>query len=112
MDKRIKARWLKALRSGKYKQTTGMLKRIEDNGQPTFCCLGVLCDLHARTKQGKSWEGDTTYDGSTLTLPESVVAWAKLPDQSPDLEGSELTEMNDSMEYSFKRIATLIEKYL
>lgn len=33
-------KWVEALRSDKYEQTTGFLKR--NNG---YCCLGVLCDL-------------------------------------------------------------------
>ena len=37
MNKRTKAKWLKALRSGKYKQTRGKLQRGGRN-----CCLGVL----------------------------------------------------------------------
>jgi len=43
MNPRIKQRWLDALRSGEYKQT---MENLQDmNG---FCCLGVLCDLHAQ----------------------------------------------------------------
>ena len=34
------AKWLEALRSGKYKQTTG---RLQDS--KGFCCLGVACDV-------------------------------------------------------------------
>lgn len=32
--------WLTALRSGKYSQTTGRLRKAD-----SFCCLGVLCDI-------------------------------------------------------------------
>ena len=38
MNKRIKAKWLKALRSGRYKQ--GHNRLYEDR---EYCCLGVLC---------------------------------------------------------------------
>jgi len=41
MDKRVKSKWLKALRSRKYKQTTGRLRR--DGNER--CCLGVLADV-------------------------------------------------------------------
>jgi fatty acid-binding protein DegV len=37
MDKDIKAKWLEALRSGRYRQGEGAL-RVDDK----FCCLGVL----------------------------------------------------------------------
>lgn len=41
----MKKRWVKALRSGKYPQTTGQLCRTStgSGGQPVgYCCLGVL----------------------------------------------------------------------
>lgn len=37
MDAKLKADWVKALRSGEYQQTTANL--VTDDG---FCCLGVL----------------------------------------------------------------------
>ena len=40
MNKEIKAEWVKALRSGEYKQGGGALHRGDH-----FCCLGVLCDI-------------------------------------------------------------------
>lgn len=45
MDAEIKAKWVEALRSGRYEQTTGFLRR--SNGR--FCCLGVLCDVRGTT---------------------------------------------------------------
>lgn len=53
MDAELKTRWLEALRSGKYDQTTGVLNRVKEeseddaNKQPGYCCLGVLCDVVA-----------------------------------------------------------------
>ena len=38
-----RALWVKALRSGEYKQTTGQLRK--DDGH---CCLGVACDLYGK----------------------------------------------------------------
>jgi len=40
MDKKIKKLWVRALRSGKYKQGEDRLKR---DGR--YCCLGVLCNV-------------------------------------------------------------------
>lgn len=34
-----------ALRSGKYKQVNGLLKRLTSGGKIGFCCLGVACDI-------------------------------------------------------------------
>lgn len=39
MDAKLKAKWVKALRSGKYRQAHGLL--IDKQG--ALCCLGVLC---------------------------------------------------------------------
>ena len=47
MDQELKAKWVAALRSGKYQQTTGMLRESESNG---FCCLGVLLDISGTGK--------------------------------------------------------------
>jgi len=38
LPKKIKKKWLKALRSGEYGQTKGVLT----DGEGNFCCLGVL----------------------------------------------------------------------
>ena len=40
MDKELKEKWVAALRSGDYGQTTGCL--VDGRGH---CCLGVLCEV-------------------------------------------------------------------
>ena len=46
MNKQLKSKWIKALRSGKYKQGFGRLKQRNDtNHRPEYCCLGVLREL-------------------------------------------------------------------
>lgn len=45
MKKELKEDWLKALRSGKYKQTKGALCKTTKDGKDGFCCLGVLADI-------------------------------------------------------------------
>ena len=42
MDAKLKETWTTALRSGKYRQSRGMLRR-EDG---SYCCLGVLCAVN------------------------------------------------------------------
>lgn len=39
MDAKLKNKWIKALRSGKFKQ--GLLKLVSSDKK--YCCLGVLC---------------------------------------------------------------------
>lgn len=48
MKKGLKARWVAALRSGKYKQARKVLKRQDGKA---FCCLGVLCDISPAVKK-------------------------------------------------------------
>lgn len=39
-------KWLEALESGEYKQTTGVLRREGDgNEEFRYCCLGVACEV-------------------------------------------------------------------
>ena len=53
MDKVIKRKWVKALRSRKYKQGLNQLKSLQLKSlEPgiqslleTYCCLGVLCEV-------------------------------------------------------------------
>jgi len=42
MDADLKAKWVKALRSGEYDQARDVLHDRENGG---FCCLGVLCKV-------------------------------------------------------------------
>ena len=42
MKKSIADKWIRALRSGKYKQGTRVL---HNEGNNTYCCLGVLCKI-------------------------------------------------------------------
>ena len=53
LDKKLKAKWIKALLSGDYKQGKGILK----NKKGEYCCLGVLADICG--KLGKSNQFDT-----------------------------------------------------
>ena len=48
MNKVLKNKWLRALRSGRYRKT--MSRLVNDKGD-AFCCLGVLADI-----QGCVWK--------------------------------------------------------
>lgn len=117
MNEEVKVKWVAALRSGEYQQGQDSL-RTYYLGVEQFCCLGVLCDLHAR-ETGKHWSSDVEanrfkYDGEEELLPRSVAAWAGL-DTSPVIQfGGQplaITEVNDGGE-SFLDIADAIEGQL
>jgi hypothetical protein len=111
----IQKAWVRALRSGRYKQTKSALARTNNDGTPkAYCCLGVLCDLAAKKKivgdvqlNGKR----LAFDGNTQDLPLSVVNWAKMHDTLGGLDNelSSLAEANDNGK-KFKQIADIIEQ--
>lgn len=45
MKAEYKRRWVEALRSGDYDQATEKLTIVDDNGNKSHCCLGLLCEL-------------------------------------------------------------------
>lgn len=127
MNPEIKARWVAALRSGKYKQGTGKLRRkIGTRGKEQFCCLGVLSELAVEAGVIESPEfcfGAYRYgkDHDADLLPREVGLWAGIDQRDPRvITGHDLIEgptcyslsvINDSME-SFEAIAGYIEKSL
>ena len=121
MDPELKQKWLKALRSGRYKQVKGTLHN--ENG---YCCLGVLASV---SKMGR-WE-ELSYS-TTGGKRYKFVPFKKYTDKFDDAvpyvgtfdEGSEtafgldvdqqttLVNMNDSNNKSFKQIADYVEREL
>lgn len=113
MNQEIKKLWTDALESGEYKQGTDVLHRIHNN---TFCCLGVLCELHRKLTNGPDWIKEEmsykySYIGSSGVLPEEVMDWAGLNQRNPIVEGTLLSKLNDNW-MDFKQIATLIKENL
>ncbi len=111
MKPEIKALWLQALRNGEYNQSSAELR--DKNG---FCCLGVLCDLHAKSTNNR-WSEYLSYMGTSDTLPEEVSEWAGLGnDDNPQINNIPLTDLNDGVngvhQHTFDEIADLIEKEL
>lgn len=107
MKKMWKTKWLKALRSGNFKQTKEVLHSV---AQDSFCCLGVLCQI-AKIKStiGKSEDGKkvTFYDANEETLSGGLMYKFGLTSEDHDI----LTEKNDKG-VRFKTIANWIERKL
>lgn len=51
MDAALKAKWVEALRSERFKQAYSSLVDMDERGSRSFCCLGVLCEV-----AGASWD--------------------------------------------------------
>lgn len=114
--------WIKALRSGKYKQTRGILQ--DKNG---FCCLGVACKVLIDPEKIVSRsEGNLMFGGVPEDQQKSP-QWLKLisphlgrklakankdeyneyyEDDSDDFE---ITRMNDEEMMTFDEIADILE---
>lgn len=116
MNTDVKARWVAALRSGKYKQAQNQLT----NGRGSFCCLGVLCDLYAK-EHHVAWFYDLE-SSDQEELPNAIVlAWSGLPKgMQVSIEGrnAPLFNHNDGTagiglpSRTFAEIADAIEKQL
>lgn len=103
-------RWVKALRSGKYKQGRDYLHKT---GPDRFCCLGVACDLYQKavgglTEQKSDYE--VRYDDNGTSLPDPVMKWLGIKSACGSLSGGNLQARNDRGT-SFKQIADIIEKH-
>lgn len=127
MNENVKRRWVEALRSGKYEQGHGALRkrRYGSTDEYTYCCLGVLCELAA--DEGVVEHGNAGYitdpndpDSTYYMLPPPAVwkKWAGLSDidpavYEPSLDGPvSLTFLNDTEKWTFEQIATAIEEHL
>lgn len=107
----IKALWVEALRSGEYKQTKFQLRKDD-----SFCCLGVLCNLHAQAHpEFAAEQKNPEIYGEQRNFPPTVVEqWAfKSTTSSKDIHYAvvKLAQMNDKTA-SFKAIAKYIERRL
>jgi hypothetical protein len=133
VKKSIKKLWIKALKSGKYEQATSQLRDGD-----AFCCLGVLCDLHSKSKKKSFWKEDESgvmsyflgkNDGTeSELLPYKVAKWAGIEcsedsstavlvpseDENIELRGSSKTSLADLNDRgsTFKEIAAVIQKHL
>jgi len=112
MNKKLKTKWLRALRGGSYRQAQNTL--VNDQGT-RFCCLGVLADI-----QGCEWLPDTDNGGMIPISANGRKSWVcESNDFLPSTRAGglsseaqeELATMNDDGK-SFKDIADFIETHL
>jgi hypothetical protein len=128
MNSEVKAKWLEALRSGRYRQRRHYLHTTDDS----FCCLGVLCDLYSLEGKGfwsshsdckrlgsnvevMSFAKNGNYSTCSADLPDYVAEWAGLRTRNPRVfahdESTSLAALNDNGE-TFGFIASIIEDQL
>lgn len=110
MNKELKAKWVEALRSGKYKQTKRRLQSV--NGK-AYCCLGVLEHCVMGVEYGPEYRAHKAPDN----LPDAVKNPASTTLDTAGMDGSIpggtwLWYMNDIEEKTFAEIADVIEARL
>jgi hypothetical protein len=109
VNKELKAKWVAALRSDKYKQG----RRSLHNTSGEFCCLGVLCEV---SKLGKWVPNISKSSLNYWFVTETETHQATLPTVLITNVGRAyvalLMKMNDINEDSFTKIADWIEKRL
>lgn len=116
MNPEVKILWLEALRSGRYLQGKGALRKGD-----AYCCLGILCDLHAQA-HGFRWDPygiDTNgsrhhrYFLHSGGLPPEVQAWAGVEgDGAYHADPPYSLAVENDAGLTFTEIAQKIEQYL
>ena len=125
----IAKKWVRALRSGKYKQGTGVLEHVDNKGKSSFCCLGVLCKITKAPRKVQSIAAvpvpykEVLYgnfnkndDDDSTVLPISVKKKVGMHSVEGKLrlgpgksKATDLTILNDDKKYTFDEIADCID---
>jgi len=119
-------KWVAALRSGNYDQTTYQLVVTNSDSEPTgYCCLGVACDLYAQDNEiDVEYElephgefGFIRFGHESTVLPPEVREWLGLRERTGGFEDGRiqgesechsLADLNDAGA-TFKQVADFIE---
>lgn len=116
LDPKFKKKWVKALRSGKFKQARHTLGN-QDRG---YCCLGVACSIAGVTDKQMAGKG-MPYSLTKKLQKELLASGFPKTLLSNNSTINQLVELNDNgvtdshgreRSKTFKGIATWIEKNL
>jgi hypothetical protein len=105
MNHRIAKKWIDALCSGEYKQTTSTLKDACG-----FCCLGVLTDLAIKEGVFSGWDDSSVQRQRDAVefAPGEVCEWSGLKVKNGAVFDRSLSSLNDTG-YTFEEIAGVIQ---
>lgn len=108
MNPELKAKWVAALRSGEYEQTTGTLRDVDGHG---FCCVGVLADvLDTAAWSGSCWHGESgtmdSYKREEIGIAREAMARLECMNDGVPLDDEPIGKHN------FTEIADYIEANL
>ena len=103
MNPAAKKVWVKALRSGKFKQGKGKLKRYDE----TYCCLGVYCEaVYGFHIPNYEMNMPTSYEHLDH---EDMEFFRQEPRHCSQLQGL-IAQWNDGLGLTFDQIADKIEE--
>ncbi len=113
-------KWLKALKSKKYRHTTGTLCRRE-NGRLKHCCLGVACEIFNLKREKDTYTPSShifLFDNEKSFLPQQLINKIGLNDNTGMLNNDDnddnedsLVSINDESKQGYRPIINLIEKH-
>jgi hypothetical protein len=106
ITKELLTKWLEALRSGKYTQARQLL-RGGDSFCPSFCCLGVLCDII----DPKGWKKYYNANWYIDSFEDSDGTYQELENMLGGELLARLMTLNDIHKLPFTKIADEIEKH-
>jgi hypothetical protein len=104
MKTEIADKWIAALLSGEYQQTTGKL--YDGTG---YCCLGVLCKILGE-EFTQSYDGQWSINGTRSVLSPEISKRVGMNTLDGCYSGGALTIDNDDGR-SFEYIANIIDEF-
>jgi hypothetical protein len=125
LRKKLREEWLKALESGKYRQTKAVLVHDRD-GHKSYCCLGVACKVYKDVVDPdfKMPYPDSSvsldevevvreafgFDGGSAALTEKVNGYEFLTACNDGLTEDESSDGKAYPRLTFKQIAKLVRE--
>lgn len=117
------ALWVKALESGKYAQTSGVLRADKPDGTSCYCGLGVVVEVAIEDGVEVEWSTqDQRYvwrdpkwgsEDTNSELPAPVQAWldSGWEDFELDDDGTEVVSANDTYGWGFDEMAKAAREF-
>ncbi len=111
IEKKIRNKWLKSLRSGEYSQIDG---NLYDSSCSSYCCIGVLgrnLGIDTETLDGVGDPASPSFPFDlTCKFPKALIQYNKRSKKKKTTKFcNTLIDMNDNDNKSFKEIADYIE---
>lgn len=121
----VREAWAAALESGEYEQGMGKLCRVDDEGNRTYCCLGVLTEMYRLAGGAVLWKSSESqgilassvingYEEEENYLVGRVQRWAGLfshigwYQKDGDMRGSDTLANRNDNGATFEEIAEII----